>query len=147
VGEQELNEVLVPYSGEIVNLADPPGCLKLLSEIRDLESQLRDVKGALTAALAEEFSRQGMKTIEMNGVKAVLGPDTEIVWDVEVLQTLAELGLPEERLNALVTPEVTYKVNAAVAKQIAAANPSYAEVIERAKSRVPRTPYVSIKRG
>lgn len=140
-----MSEVLIPYSGEIVDLGDPSGCLKLLSEIRILEGQLRDVKGALTEALAEEFSRQGTKTIEMNGVKAVLGPDTETVWDVEVLQELPELGLPEERMNALVTTEIQYKVNASVAKQLAAANPAYAEVVERAKSRIPRTAYISIK--
>lgn len=142
-----MSEVLVPYSGEIVNLDDPPECLKLLGEIRDLEGKLRDIKGALTEALAHEFSRQGTKTIELNGVKAVLGPDSETVWDVEILQELLDEGLPEERMDALVTTEVSYKVNASVAKQIAAANPAYAEVIERAKSRIPRTPYVSIKHG
>lgn len=140
-----MSEVLVPYSGQIVSLDDPPECLKLLAEIRELEGKLRDVKGALTEALGHEFSRQGTKTIEMNGVKAVLGPDSEIVWDVEVLEELRELGLPEERMNALVTTEVTYKVNANVAKQLAGANQAYGEVIERAKSRIPKTPYVSIR--
>lgn len=142
-----MSEVLVPYSGQVVDLSDPPECLKLLAEIRELEGKLRDVKGALTEALAGEFSRQGTKTIELNGVKAVLGPDSEIVWDIETLQELRELGLPEERMDALVSTEISYKVNAAVAKQLAGANPAYGDVIERAKNRIPKTPYVSIKRG
>lgn len=119
----------------------------MLTDIREMESKLREAKGALTEALAAEFSRQGTKTLELNGIKATLGADSEIVWDIEVLGELRNLGLPEERMDQLVTAEVTYKVNGSVAKQVAAANPAYAEVIERAKGRVPRTPYVSIRRG
>jgi len=140
-----LNELIVPYSGELIDLEDPPGCLKLLAEIRELEQKLRLVKGALTEALVAESSRQGTKTLELNGIKAVVSASDEIIWDVEVLQELADLGLPEERMSALITTEISYKVNASVAKQLAGANESYAEVIERAKSRIPKTPYVSIK--
>lgn len=139
--------LIVPTSGEVIDLEDPHACLRVLTEIRDLESKLREAKGALTEALAAEFSRQGTKTLELGGVKAVLGPDSEVVWDIEVLGELRSLGLPEERMDALITTEISYKVNASVAKQLAGANPAYADVIERAKSRVPKTPYVSIKRG
>jgi len=139
--------LIVPGTGEVINLEDPTACLRILIDIRELESRFREAKGALTEALAAEFSRQGTKTLEFSGVKATLGPDNEIVWDVEVLGQLRDLGLPEERMDALITAEITYKVNGSVAKQIAAANPAYAEVIERAKSRVPKTPYVSVKRG
>ena len=139
--------LVVPSSGEVISLEDPAACVKVLSEIRELESRLREAKGALTHALTYEFSRQGTKTLELNGVKATLGPDSEIVWDIEVLNELRGLGLPEERMDALVTAEVTYKVNGSVAKQIAGANNEYADVIERAKGRLPKTPYVSIKHG
>ena len=142
-----MSEVLVPYSGEIVNLGDPPECLRLLAEIRDLEGKLRDVKGALTEALSQEFSRQGTKTLAIDGVKAELRGGTEIVWDIEILERLRDLGLPEERMDELVKAEVTYRVNTAVAKQLAAANPDYAAVIERAKTLIPKAQYVSIKSG
>lgn len=142
-----MNELVVPYSGELVDLSNPPECLNLLKEIRELEQKLRLVKGALTDALVAESSRQGTKTLELNGIKAVISASDEIVWDVEVLQELLDLGLPEERLSELITTEVTYKVNASVARQLAGANSAYAEVIERAKSRIPKTPYVSIKNG
>lgn len=140
-------ELVVPTTGEVLDLEDAPGCLRVLSEIRQLEQDLRSAKAALTDALAAEFSRQGTKTLELNGVKAVLGGGSEIVWDVEVLDELRELGLPEERMNELVTTEVSYKVNANVAKAIASANPEYAEIVERAKSTIPKAVYVSIKRG
>lgn len=138
---------IVPYSGEVVNFEDPPACLKLLVEIRELEGQLRELKDDLTDALKYEFSRVGKKTLELNGIKATLGADSEVVWDVGVLNELVDLGLPEERMNELVTPEITYKVNGSVAKQIAAANPTYAGVIERAQSRVPKKAYVGARRG
>lgn len=136
-----------PRTGEVIDLEDPPTCLRVLADIRELESRLREAKAMLTDALSVEFSRVGTKTLELNGMKATLGPDSEIVWDVGVLQELQSLGLPEERMNELVSAEITYKVNSNVAKQIAAANAEYAEVIERAKQRVPKTPYVSIRRG
>jgi len=49
-------------------------------------------------------------------------------------------------MSALITTEVTYRVNANEAKRIASVNPEYAEVIERAKSIIPKAVYVSLKR-
>lgn len=83
--------------------------------------------------------------MEVGGFKAELRGGSEIVWDVEILGELRALGLPEERMDALVTAEITYKVNSNVAKQLSAANPQYAEVIERAKTMIPKSSYVTIK--
>lgn len=137
--------LVVPQSGEILSLDDTAGCLRVLSEIRDLETKLREAKAELTLALSAEFSRQGTKTLEVGGVKAELRGGVEVVWDVEILGGLRALGLPEDRMDQLITAEVTYKVNSSVAKQLAAANPLYASVIERARSIIPRSSYVSIK--
>jgi hypothetical protein len=144
---EEPVQLVVPPTGELISLGDAANCLRVLTEIRELETRLREAKGVLTDALAAEFSRQGTKTLELGGIKATLGANTEIVWDTEVLEELRDLGLPEERMGALVTSEITYKVNALVAKQIAAANPAYAEVIERAKTFIPKTAYVTVRRG
>lgn len=135
-----------PRTGELVPVDSPDACAKLLGEVRELEGNLRELKSELTAALTAEFSRQGKKTLELGGVKAVLGGGSEIVWDVEILQELLGLGLPEERMNELVTAEVSYKVNASVAKQIAGANQEYAEVVARAQTTIPKTAYVSLKK-
>lgn len=137
-------ELVYPITGEVVASDDPAGCVRLLGEIRTLEQQLKNLKAELTRALEEEFSRQGRKTIEVNGTKAELRGGSGVVWDVEVLNELRDLGLPEERMDELITAEITYRVNANVAKQIAAANADYADVIERAKQRVPRPTYVSL---
>lgn len=138
--------LVVPQSGELLALDDTAGCLRVLTEIRDLETRLREAKAELTFALSAEFSRQGTKTMEVDGIKAELRGGSEVVWDVETLGELRALGLPEDRMDQLITAEVTYRVNSNVAKQLAAANPLYASVIERAKNTVPRSSYVSIKK-
>lgn len=138
--------LVVPQTGELLSLDDAAGCLRVLSEIRDLETQLREAKAELTTALSAEFSKQGTKTLEIGGVKAELRGGTEVVWDLEVLNELRAMGLPEERMDALITAEITYRVNASVAKQLASANPSYASVIERAKTTIPKASYVTIKK-
>jgi len=137
-------ELIYPVTGEIVSYDDPAGCVRLLGEVRALEQKLKELKADLTLALEQEFSRQGRKTIEVNGVKAELRGGSGIVWDIEVLDELRTLGLPEERMDELMQAEITYKVNGSVAKQIAAANPEYADVIERAKQKVPKATYVSL---
>lgn len=139
--------IVVPVTGEVINLNDPSLCLRVLGEIRDLESRLREAKAELTCALQVEFTRQGKKTLEVGDVKAELRGGTEVIWDIEVLDRLREMGLPEERMDELVKAEVTYKVNAAVAKQLAAANPEYAAVIELARTTIPKAAYVKITGG
>lgn len=127
------DQLVVPYSGEVVDLEEPAQCVRVLAEIRELERRLRQVKDELTFHLSEEFKRQGTKTLEFAGIRAELKGGSEIAWDIEVLEELRGLGLPEERFNKLIQAEITYKVSGAEAKRIAGANPQYAEVIERAK--------------
>lgn len=142
----ELNEELVlSWTGEVVPLAEPDKCVRALAEIRALESKLREAKSELTFYLAQEFQRQGLKTMEFAGVKAELKGGSDVVWDIEVLEQLRDLGLPDDRFNQLVKTEITYKVDAREAKRIAAANEEYADVIERAKQPYSRPHYISIK--
>ena len=119
----------------------------MLTEIRELEARLKDLKGALTEALGQEFSRQGTKTIELDGIKAELRGGSETVWDFDVLEQLLDVGLPSERYAALVTTEITQSCNAFVAKQLASVNEEYAAIIESAKTTIPKSFYVSVKRG
>ena len=140
-------ELIVPTTGEVISSDDPAGCLRVLSEVRELEARLKELKGALTEALAAEFTRQGSKTLELSGIKAELRGGSEIVWDVEILEELRALGLPDERMAALVTTEITYKVNAFVAKQLASVNEEYAEVLSRAQTKIPKASYVIVKKG
>lgn len=138
-------ELVVAGVGEIVDLGDAPQCVSALAAIRDLEQQLREAKAVLTEAIVDECLRRGTKTLEMPaGMKAVVSGGSETVWDVEVLERLLDAGLPRDRWDDLVTVEVTTKVSAREADRIAA-NPAYAEIIERAKTVVERPRYVTLK--
>lgn len=140
-----MSELVVPYSGELVPLDSPSECARVLNEIRELKKKLREAEQELTFVLTQEFQRQGLKTMELDGVKMELKGGSEIAWDLEVLEELRELGLPEDRFNDLVKAEVSYKVSAREAQRIASTNEQYAEVIERAKQRYAKPQYVTIK--
>jgi len=137
-------ELVVPVTGEIVSLADPAHCARVLSEIRELEAKLRELKGALGYALKEESKRQGSKTLHYPGLEVKINTPNETVWDYAVLEELVGAGLPDERFNALVMIEKTYRVNRSVAKQLAGSNTVYAEIIDRAQTKNPREPSVSV---
>jgi hypothetical protein len=138
-------ELVIPYSGELVDLTNPGSCARALEEIRSIESRLREIKGVLTTVIVEEATRQGTKTLHFqDGDFSVSGGST-LEWDIEELEKLRDAGLPEERFYDLVKTVVSYKVNAAVAKQISGANPEYAAIIERARQEGPAPFRVSFK--
>lgn len=137
-------ELVVPLTGEVVSLDDPAHCAKVMREVRDIEGKLRELKSYLGEALLEESRRQGTKTLHFPGLEVKINTPTEISWDYEVLSELQQAGLPEERFDDLVMTEVTYRVNGSVAKSISASNPVYDEIIQRAQTRIPKSPSVSV---
>jgi hypothetical protein len=139
-------EILDPTTGELINATDIPAVGDALSRARLLQSRLRNAIGIMTQAFVEESRRAGTKTLRCDGATYELKGGHEVEWDVEVLLELHDLGLPESRYQQLVSPVVTWKVNAAEARSIAASNPDYAEVIGRAKKIVEKPYYVSVKR-
>lgn len=141
-------EIVVPGVGELVNLNDYQSCATALDGIRDLESKLREIKGLLSSAIQAEATRQGVKTLELaDGRKAVLSGGTEYEYDADLLAAeLAVAGMPQERIAEIVVPTVTYRVSAVKAKQAAAANPVYADVIEACRREVVTPVRVSLRR-
>lgn len=131
-------------TGELVE-ATPDKAAELLVAMRQFKAQILDAVKACEYVLLEESQRQGTKTLRLQNVAAVVSGGSELDWDLDVLGELRAAGLPEERFNELVVATVTYRVNAAVAKQLAAANPIYASVIERARGTVERPWRVSIR--
>ena len=141
-------ELVVPITGEIVSLTNPNQCATALESIRDLESKLREIKGLLSSAIQAEATRQGVRTLELDdGRKAVLSGGTETQYDAELLMAeLEAAGMPEDRVAQIVVPTVTYRVSAVKAKQAAAANPVYADVIESCRREIDTPVRVSLRR-
>lgn len=126
---------LVPWTGEVVPLEDPAKVALAWNEMREYELAIRRLRPVLAEALADHARRLGTKTLRFGATELKLsgGPGSETTWDIETLEALRELGLPEDRWHDLVTETVSYKVNANVAKQLAAVNPDYARIIEAAR--------------
>ena len=141
-------ELVVPGVGEVVNLEDEVGCVRALVAVRDFESQLREAKAQLTAAIVERARILGTQTLTMpDGSKASLKGGQEVVYDAqEIEEKLRALGMPEDRIREIIVEEISYKVSAREAKRAAAANPDYAACIEGAKTIVERPIYISIQR-
>ena len=64
---------------------------------RQARDRLLHIVKDCEAVLVDEAVRQGTKTLELPAGKAVLtgGPESELQWDIEILEQLRELGLPE----------------------------------------------------
>jgi alkylhydroperoxidase/carboxymuconolactone decarboxylase family protein YurZ len=137
-------ELVVPESGEIVFLDDPLACARVLYEIADLEQRIKDLKGALRETIFKESEIQGTKTLHLGALDAVISTPSVTAWDYKVLRELLKAGLPKERFAELVQKEITYKVNGSVARQIKGASEVYAEIIERAQTKIPRNPSVYV---
>jgi len=138
-------ELVIPTTGEIVSRDDPASCARAFVEIKALEEKLKMLRGALAEALMEESVRVGKKTLHFeHGLTAKIATPVETQWDLEILNELLEAGLPVERFEQLVTAEVTYKVDGSVIRELEGANEVYAEIIDRARTRFPRSPSVSV---
>jgi len=138
-------ELVVPYTGELVAMEDPEQCARVLFEIGELEAKLRSLRYVLRDVMFEESVRVGSKTLHFpDGVTAKISTPTETSWDHSILAELLGAGLPGDRFEALVTPEQTFKVNGSVIKELEAANPIYAEIINRARTKIPKSPGVTL---
>lgn len=142
-------ELVVPTTGEIVNLDDPQSVVSALTEIRDLESRLREIKGVLTDAIVAESRRRGTRTLLLpDGRKAEVKGGEDVEWACEALEArLRALGMPEEDIREIVVEEITYRVDPVRAKRAAGANPDYAEAVEASREVRERRPSVSIRRS
>lgn len=138
-------EIMDPTTGELVSTSDIDGIGQTISNLRQAENQLRDFRRNVEQIVVAEAERQGTKTLHVQGRDLELRGGRTLEWDIEILQELQALGLPEDRYGELVQTRVEYKVNASVAKQIEAANDEYAEVIRRARSYVEKPVYVTVK--
>ena len=139
---------VLPHSGEVVSLAEEVSCGVALDEVRRMQAHLSEAVRVLSGAIAARAAVLGTKTVNLSGGrKAEVRGGPETAYDAQELERLLRLaGMPEERINEIVTTEVTYKVKAVEAKRAAGANPEYARAIEAASTTVERPYSVTIRR-
>ena len=138
-------DLLNPLSGELVRRTDARALASALVALRGHRSLVVEAARAFEDAIVEHSRVVGARTLHFDEVTFEVGADYEVEWDIDALGRLRDLGLPEERMDALVGQTVSYAVDARVARQVAAANEEYAAVIEAARRRRPARPRVSTK--
>ncbi len=144
---------LVPVSEDLLNVetgellpATIDNAATVIQAARTMRSRLHDVVAQATAWLAEESARQGTKTLHAGASSVVLsGGPTDEYDPLELMNYLRNAGLPEQRVDDAVTTIIDYKVNRSVLRQLAAANPEYADAIEQAKRTVEKPMRATIK--
>lgn len=137
--------VLNPLTGELVPAAETARVADALKAMRSMRSSLLEGIKVAEAILRGESERQGTKTLRFGPTEVVVSSRAELVYDFEILRELLDLGLPEDRYNQLVKTTIEEKVDNRVARQLEAANPDYAAVIERARTRIEKGGSVSVQ--
>ena len=138
--------VLNPLSGELVDPSDLPRVAQALADVREAKRRLDEARAYAEDVLADESKRVGSKTLHLDGWKAEVSGGTRLVWDLEKLRAgLRDADCPEDRIEALITETVEYKVNNSVARQLAGANDAYKAAIDAARSYVPAAVRVSVE--
>lgn len=139
--------LVVPGTGEVLDLSDTRGMADAYTRVQELERELQDARRALADGIVEASSTWGGRTMHLpDGRTIVISGGSEWVYDaLAIEEELLAAGMPQERVDQIVTQTVSYRVDAAKAKQAAGANPAYAAIIERNRTRVSKRPSVAVK--
>lgn len=118
----------------------------VIEAARAMKDRVQSVIADATDYLRGESVRLGVKTLRAGGYEIALsgGASTEID-PVALREALSAADCPEERIDAAIVAEVTYKVNRSVLRQLAGANPDYAAAIELATRAVEKPYRASVK--
>jgi hypothetical protein len=125
------NLVVVPISGEQLDIASVAGARRGLVLVTDLRRQLTELSNLCRETLISEADRRGqLSWVDEDGTKIRIGgAGLEEEYDAAVLAELRDAGLPDERWNQLVSWKP--KVDGRVINQLRR-NPEYAAIIDRA---------------
>jgi hypothetical protein len=140
--------IVIPFTGEHVELGKPARVAAALETVRRLKRDLDEARVVLEDALRFESERVGSRTLHLGELTAVVSGGERVEYDaLELGHQLRRAGLPEERLGELIVETVSYRVDQRVARSVAASNPRYAAALERCRQVVPAPWRVAIKRG
>jgi hypothetical protein len=147
-GVEENPEIVMPYTGVIVDLRDPYQVAVAIEALTELRYKFDSIKRALTDALRLEAHKQGTKTLHLEGLDAVISGGELVEYDGQRLHSeLIRAGLPMDRVNEAVAEIVSYKPDGRVLKQLAGANHDYRAIIDSCRQVVPAPWRATIKRG
>lgn len=142
--------VVVPASGEVVDLSNPAEVARALEAVETIAAQAAEAKRLLNGALvrystdvavSRTFTIPGAGKFERTG-----GPRTEYERPDEIRRELLALGIPAERVAEIVVETVDRKVNGTEANKAAKASPAVEEVLARHRRKID-APYRVTRKG
>lgn len=145
--EAESSELVLAHTGEVIDLTKERDIAKAYQEVDGLEKKLKQALVELRRAMGERSKVLGTKTIYVDGIgKVVLSGDRKVEYPdpLALAEELREAECPEETISEIVLETVVYKVDGARAKRAAAANETYAEIIERHQRVIEPLPSIRI---
>lgn len=138
-------ELVVRTTGDVIDVSTPAGIHAADQLLRRIEQQVKDARGDLRAAATLVRERGGVGTYRGEFGKVEIGLPWKIEYDADQLEAgLRAAGADDEVVGRVITEVVTTarKVNAQVAKTLAASNDAYAEAVKAAQRRVPVSPKI-----
>jgi hypothetical protein len=126
--------VVIPGTGEVIEIADPAVVAYGLERIRELERELGDVKAEFVRAIRAESERQGKRTLYLGERVATVTGGYPVYDHLRLEDALRDAGLPEQRIREAVVETVTYKPNGNVLRQLRGASDAYASAIDAART-------------
>ena len=109
--------VVLPGTGELVDIATVDGARRGLQMVTELREQLAEFSAACRRTIIDESDRRGQLSWEADGhMVRVGGAGVVEEYDIAILHELIDAGLPETRWAELVTYEP--KVDGRVINQL-----------------------------
>lgn len=142
------NLVPDPFTGEAVDCSDLAVGGEFVDLLREAKTKIDDTIRQAQNVMLAEMSRMGQGTVRVGRVQVEKVTKTEYVYDYDLLATLVELGLPEQRYREVVKQITEEKVDRRALLQVAAADPEkYGKVIDAATRAIPRDPTIKVTFG
>lgn len=140
-----LTGLLDVQSGELLP-ATVENAARVLAAARAQKTLINRIIEEATSYLVDLSRHSGTKTLHGDEETITLTGGTSVEYDAhDLIETLREAGCPEDRINAAVVTEITYKVDRGVLRQLAAANEDYRAAIELAQREVEKPYRASVR--
>jgi hypothetical protein len=141
----QTDNLLDVTTGEVLP-ATVPNAATVLHAARLMKDRVNDIIAETTAWLVREAAHQGTKTLRAGKTTVTVSGGSSTEYDPhDLMEALREAGCPEDRIEQAVVPEVSFKINRSVLRQLAGANPDYRAAIELAEREVERPYRASVK--
>ncbi len=142
---QQYTGLLDVRTGELLE-PTLPNIARVIESARAMKANVNEIVAEATRAAVEISELRGTKTLHGDGETITVSGGAGMDYDPsDLIDALLEAGCPQDRIDAAVVAQVTYKVDRSVLRQLAGANENYAAAIELAEREVERPYRVSVK--